>query len=102
MKRVKSKDLKILIAIYYSRFLDPYHKPINDIIDDRGEIKIDINSVYINVYDISSNNFGPQSSGDMEKFSKMLEDVTSGNLKVTYFDSLSIDIANSYEVDELN
>lgn len=102
MKRVREKDLKVLIARYYSEFLDPEHKPINDIIDGHGEIKIDIDSVYINVYNINSNAiFGDDRLG-MDTFSRMLEAVTCGNLKVIHSDSSSIDIANSYEVAELN
>lgn len=101
MKRVRKKDLQVLIARCYSEFLDPEHKPINDIIDGHGEIKIDIDSVYINVYNISSNAFGGKQIG-MSNFSRKLEEVTFGNLKVTHSDSSSIDIANSYEVVELN
>ena len=102
MKKVREKDLQVLIAKYYSKFLDPDHKPINDIIDGHGEIKIDIDSVHINVCNISSNAFDDNNDVAMEIFSRKLEEVTFGNLKVTHSDSSSIDIANSYEVAELN
>lgn len=101
MKRVWKQDLRDLIARYYSEFLDPEHKPINDTIEGHGEIQIDINSVYINIYNIKSKCFN-QDQIAMRDFSKKLEAVTCGNLKVTNSDSSCIDIANSYEVAELN
>ena len=101
MKRVRSEDLKILIAIYYSMFLDPEHNPINDIIADHGDIKIDINSVYIEIYNIDGEGFETDGQG-MGNFERAIEDVTFGNLKVTYKDDSCIHIANSYEVAEVN
>lgn len=101
MKRVRKKDLENLIAIYYCRFLDPQHKPTNDILDGHGEIQIDIDSIYINVRNISSNAFSDNEE-HMAIFSEKIEEVTFGNLKVIYHDDESIDIANSYEVVESN
>ena len=96
MKRVRKEDLKILIALYYCKFLDPEHTPINDIVNDVGDIKININSIFINVTNIK-NEFK-----DIDTFSRNIEAITLGNLKVTYWDTLSIHIANSYEIAGLN
>ena len=99
MKRVRRTDLKFLIAVYYKMFLDPEQKPLNDILDDHGDIKIDINSVYINVFNIK-NHFGDELA--IGNFSRQIEAVTFGNLKVTYWNNSCIYIANSYEIAELN
>lgn len=103
MKKVRRRDLILLIADYYCEFIDPEHKPINDIITGHGDIQININSIYISV-----RNFNGLFAKDdvkkviMNEFAENLEAVTSGNLKVTHIgcggSSVWIDIANAYEV----
>lgn len=39
-KKVRKQDLIILIAMCYINFIDPEQKPINDIIDGHGDIKL--------------------------------------------------------------
>ena len=100
MKKVRRQDLINLIAHYYWAIIDPEHKPINDIIDGHGDIRIDINSIYISVIDFG----GLSSISDNQKreFAKALQSVTFGNLQVTYVGRVEthiwIDIANAYEV----
>lgn len=101
MKRVKSKDLEVLIANYYYMFLDPDREPINDILERKGKIQIDIDSVYINVHNINGKDFDAEKQR-IDEFMRWIEQTTCGNLKVTYYDRFEIHIANSYEVAEVN
>ena len=100
MKKVRRQDLINLIAHYYWAIIDPEHKPINDIIAGNGDIKIDIDSIYITVTDLG----GLFSISDDKKreFAKALQSATFGNLHVTYIGRVKsqtwIDIANAYEV----
>lgn len=103
MKKVRRQDLIVLIAHCYWEFIDPEHKPINDIIAGHGDIQIEINSIYISVRDFN----GLFAKDDVKKvimkeFAENLEAVTFGNLKVTHIgctkSSAWIDIANAYEV----
>lgn len=106
MKKVRRKDLEYLIAHYYWEFIDPEHKPINDIIAGHGDVQIDINSVCIFVKDCSSFSNVYDKKAFMQEFANKIEEVTFGNLKVTnmgceekdasYYSWL--DIANAYEV----
>ena len=105
MKAVRMQDLFNLIASYYSEFIDPEHKPINDIINELGDIQIDINSIYITIWDLrglfSKDNI---KMSIMTEFAKNLEAVTFGNLKVIRIgcrkSAVWIEIANAYEVIE--
>lgn len=99
MKKVREEDLKYLIAVYYRMFLDPEHKPINDILDGHGDIKININSVYIEVFNVK-NYFKDELA--IGNFSRKIEAITFGNLKVTYWNNSCIYIANSYKIIYLN
>ena len=107
MKAVRRQDLINLIASYYCEFIDPEHKPINDIIDGHGDIQIEIDSIYISIGDFR----GLFSKDDVKKvimteFAKNLEAVTFGNLKVIRIvcskrsGRMWIEIANAYEVIE--
>lgn len=99
MKKVRRHDLIVLIAGYYWEFIDPEHKPINDIISGCGDIKIDVNSICFTVRDFK----GLFSKDDvkeaiMNDFAKNIEAITFGNLKVTRVRDDEIFIANAYEV----
>ena len=94
MKKVRKNDLIILIASLYCEFVDPEHKPINDIVTGcNGDIIIDVNSIYISVRGNGLSNI--HVTGD---FAKNIEDTTFGNLKVTRVTNDEIFIANAYEV----
>lgn len=99
MKKVRRKDLIYLIASHYWEFIDPEHKPINDIIDGHGDIQIDIDSICIRVRDFK----GIFSKDDVKKaimneFAESIEAITFGNLKITRMKGNEIYIANAYEV----
>ena len=105
MKAVRREDLINLIASYYCEFIDPDHKPINDILNGYGDIQIDIDSIHITVRDFRGL-FSRDivKSAIMTEFAKNLEAVTFGNLKVIRIggrkNSVWIEIANAYEVIE--
>ncbi len=106
MTKVKSNDLKRLIAQYYCNFIE--NVSVYDVINGRTDINIEMNSIYIKVS--SHNRFSDVKARKkkMEKFAKHIEAVTFGNLKVAYmickidgpFYVTHMDIANSYEVIE--
>lgn len=99
MKKVRKKDLEYLIASSYWEFIDPEHKPINDIINGHGNIQIRIDSICIRVTDFSGL-FAEENIKNiiMGEFAKNIEEMTFGNLKVTRMRDNEILIANAYEV----
>lgn len=96
MKKVREKDLITLIASHYREFIDPQHKPINDIIDGHGDIQINIDSICIRVRDIKRSGL----FNEISEFAKNIETITFGNLKVTRTTDDEIFIANAYEIIE--
>lgn len=94
MKKVRKKDLIMLIASHYREFIDSQHKPINDIIDEHGDIQIDIDSIYIRVRDINKKGL----FNEISEFARNIETITFGNLKVIRTTDDEMFIANAYEI----
>lgn len=101
MKKVLKSDLKYLIASHYWEFIDPNHKPINDMLSGRGETVIEIDSVCIRL--VNRNKLFSFESpyvkdAIMNEFAKNIEAITFGNLKVIRIRDNEVFIANAYDV----
>lgn len=106
MKKVRKDDLVELIAQYYCDFIRLM--PIDEIVDGNHGVSIIVNSICIHVTDYNFFCTEREQITRMQDFAKHIEEITFGNLKVTYevckvqgISCLSrLDIANAYEVVE--
>lgn len=110
MKQVQKKDLESLITDFYCKFIAHISTMEHYKLSYGEQVKVSISSTHIVVwwnYD-KDLEIEADTKSFIENFSKEIEEVTFGNLKVTYFGIgtaldatvFEIYIANAYEVIE--
>lgn len=80
MKKVKASDLRDLIWDQYLHIV--YHVPILECCNETCySIRIDVNSVCINIYDTNTYESDDDQKVFLQKFANRIEELTSGKLK---------------------
>ena len=106
MKKVQKKELMELIARYYKLFMDQDVGTMNSILSGRGNVKIEINSIFISVRKyrrrLNQEIEDEKIQERLNKFTTELEKISLGNLKVVNFEiselESTMDIACGYEI----